>query len=208
MQGRSEDQRDLLDVESVAGHLLKQGSVFAFLAVHRRELFPDGMFTDLFPSGQGRPSVPAGVMATVITLQALHGLSDAETVDAVMFDLRWKAARGLPVTSAAFHPTTLTYWRRRLAARRSRPVHTAGGCSRPGSCPATAAAQPDPVSQLRRVRPWPTPLVRADRCDVRRRAVPRDGTNCPKDASGRRPAPRRAHRRGRHRRIHRRGPGR
>ena len=89
--------------------------MFAFLAVHRRELFPDGMFTDLFPSKQGRPSVPADVMATVITLQALHGLSDSETVDAVTFDLRWKAACGLPVTSAAFHPTTLTYWRRRLA---------------------------------------------------------------------------------------------
>jgi len=74
------------------------------------------MFTDLFPSKQGRPSVPADVMATVITLQALHGLSDSETVDAVTFDLRWKAACGLPVTSAAFHPTTLTYWRRRLAA--------------------------------------------------------------------------------------------
>jgi hypothetical protein len=79
-QGRSEDQRDLLDVESVAGHLLKPGSLFAFLAVHRRELFPDGMFTDLFPSRQGRPSVPADVMATVITLQALQGLSDSETV--------------------------------------------------------------------------------------------------------------------------------
>jgi hypothetical protein len=106
----------LLDVESVAGHLLKPGSVFAFLAVHRRDLFPDGMFTDLFPSRQGRPSVPADVMATVITLQALQGLSDSETVDAVTFDLRWKAACGLPVTAGAFHPTTLTYWRRRLAA--------------------------------------------------------------------------------------------
>jgi IS5 family transposase len=90
--------------------------VFAFLAVHRRELFPDGMFTDLFPTRNGRPSVPADVMATVITLQALHGLSDSETVDAVTFDLRWKAACGFPVTSGAFHPTTLTYWRRRLAA--------------------------------------------------------------------------------------------
>jgi hypothetical protein len=106
----------LLDVESVAGHLLRTGSVFSFLAVHRRELFPDGMFADLFPSRQGRPSVPADVMATVITLQALHGLSDSETVDAVTFDLRWKAACGLPISAAAFHPTTLTYWRRRLAA--------------------------------------------------------------------------------------------
>jgi IS5 family transposase len=116
VQGRSDDQRELLDAESVAGHLLKSDSVFAFLAVHRSELFPEAMFADLFPSRRGRPSVPAEVMASVITLQALHGLSDNETVDAVTFDLRWKAACGLPITAGAFHSTTLTYWRRRLAA--------------------------------------------------------------------------------------------
>ncbi|HWF28579.1 MAG TPA: IS1182 family transposase [Mycobacterium sp.] len=116
MQGRSDDQRELLDAESVAGHLLKRGSVFGFLSAHRRELFPDEMFADLFPTGRGRPSVPAEVMASVITLQALHGLSDSETVDAVTFDLRWKAACGLAVSAGAFHATTLTYWRRRLAA--------------------------------------------------------------------------------------------
>jgi IS5 family transposase len=116
MQGRSDDQRELLDAESVAGHLLRANSVFAFLGAHRGELFPEEMFADLFPTGRGRPSVPAEVMASVITLQALHGLSDNETVDAVTFDLRWKAACGLAVTAAAFHSTTLTYWRRRLAA--------------------------------------------------------------------------------------------
>lgn len=116
VQGRSESQRELLDAESVAGHLLKADSVFAFLAAHRGELFPDEMFADLFLTGRGRPSVPADVMAAVITLQALHGLSDSETVDAVMFDLRWKAACGMAVTAGAFHATTLTYWRRRLAA--------------------------------------------------------------------------------------------
>jgi Transposase DDE domain/Transposase domain (DUF772) len=115
VQGRSKSQRELLDAESVAGHLLKAESVFAFLAAHRAELFPDEMFADLFPSGRGRPSVPAEVMAAVITLQALQGLSDSETVDAVTFDLRWKAACGLPITEGAFHATTLTYWRRRLA---------------------------------------------------------------------------------------------
>jgi hypothetical protein len=116
VQGRSDDQRELLDAESVAGHLLKAGSVFAFLAGRRQELFPDEMFADLFPTGRGRPSVPADVMASVITLQALHGLSDSETVDAVTFDLRWKTACGLAVSAGAFHATTLTYWRRRLAA--------------------------------------------------------------------------------------------
>jgi len=116
VQGKSKSQRELMDVEAVAGHLLKPGSVFAFLASDRQKLFPDALFEDMFPSGRGRPSVPADVMAAVITLQALHNLSDSETVDAVTYDLRWKAACGLPVTAAAFHATTLTYWRRRLAA--------------------------------------------------------------------------------------------
>ena len=106
------------------GHLLKADSVFAFLAAHRGELFPEEMFADLFPSRRGRPSVPAEVMAAVITLQALHGLSDSETVDAVTFDLRWKAACGLPVTAGAFHSTTLDV----LAA----PVGGLG-CARTGS---------------------------------------------------------------------------
>ncbi len=115
VQGRSEDQRQLGDVEAWAGHLLVPGSVFAFLAAHRRELFPDLLFEDLFRSGRGRPSVPADVVATVIVLQSLHGLSDREAAEAVTFDLRWKAAAGLPVDVASFHPTVLTYWRRRLA---------------------------------------------------------------------------------------------
>ena len=61
VQGRSDDQRELLDAESVAGHLLKPDSVFAFLAAHRHELFPEEMFADLFPSRRGRPSLPAEV---------------------------------------------------------------------------------------------------------------------------------------------------
>jgi hypothetical protein len=118
MQGRADGQRELLDAESVAGHLLAPGSVFGFLAEHRGSLFPDELFADLFTSARGRPSVPADVVATVIVLQTLHGLSDRDAAEAVTFDLRWKAACGLPVTATAFHPTTLTYWRRRLAASR------------------------------------------------------------------------------------------
>lgn len=115
MQGRSEGQRELLDAESVVGHLLGPGSVFAFLAGHRGRLFPDEMFADLFPSGRGRPSVPADVIASVLVLQTLHGLSDSETTNALTYDLQWKAAVGWPITARAFHDTTLTYWRRRLA---------------------------------------------------------------------------------------------
>jgi hypothetical protein len=58
------------------------------------------------------------VVASVIVLQTLHGLSDEAAAEAVTFDLRWKAACGLAVTAKGFHPTTLTYWRRRLADSR------------------------------------------------------------------------------------------
>ena len=116
MQGRDDGQRQFLDVESLAGHLLPEGSVFGFLADHRHVLFPDDAFADLFPSGRGRPSIPAEVIASVMVLQTIHNLSDRETADAVTFDLRWKAACGFAVTETSFHPSVLTYWRRRLAA--------------------------------------------------------------------------------------------
>lgn len=107
MQGNSDSQGDLWDVSSVAGHILPQCSVFSFLAEHRFELFPPAMFNDLFPSTRGRPSTPPEVVASVLVLQALHGLSD-RAADAVTFDLRWKEACGLAVDGAAFHPTVLT----------------------------------------------------------------------------------------------------
>jgi hypothetical protein len=120
MQGTSPAQHGVMDTESWLGGLLPSGSVYAFLAEHRRELFSDVMFADLFPSALGRPSVPADVVAGVLVLQALEGRSDRDAAEALTFDLRWKAACGLPVAAAGFHPTVLTYWRRRLA-RSDRP---------------------------------------------------------------------------------------
>ena len=116
MQGRPLDERELLDAESVAGHLVEQGSVFRLLAEHRRVLFPEAMFVDLFPSGRGRPSVPVDIAASILVLQALHGLSDREAMGALRTDLRWKVACGLPVGHAGYDASTLTYWRKRLAA--------------------------------------------------------------------------------------------
>src|SRR5919112_2387099 len=126
VQDTSHPEHVVMDAESVSGHLLPPGSVYAFLAEHRRALFPDAMFADLFPSPRGRPSVPADVVAAVLVLQALEGRSDREAVEALTFDLRWKAACGLPIAAAGFHPTVLTYWRRRLAASvRPNPVFDA-----------------------------------------------------------------------------------
>jgi IS5 family transposase len=116
MQGRPLDERELLDAESVAGHLVEKSSVFGLLAEHRRVLFPEAMFEDLFPSGRGRPSVPVDIAASILVLQALHGLSDREAMAALRTDLRWKVACGLPIGHRGYDPSTLTYWRKRLAA--------------------------------------------------------------------------------------------
>ena len=116
MQGFERADRQLLDAAALAGHLVPAGSMFAFLAEHRAEVFPDADYADLFsPPGVGRPSLPATQMAAVLTLQVLHDYSDRETAEAVRFDVRWKVAIGAPLDDPGFDPSTLVYWRRRIA---------------------------------------------------------------------------------------------
>lgn len=114
MLGVERLDRELLDAGAVVGDLVPEGSVYRFLAEYRQEVFPDGMFEDLFPSLRGRPSVPGSVVATVMVLQALEGLSDREAIGRLRWDLRWKVAAGLGLCDEGFHPTVLTLWRARL----------------------------------------------------------------------------------------------
>ena len=55
-------------------------------------------------------------MASILVLQTLHDLSDRETADAARCDLRWKVATGMALDHHGFDPTTLVYWRKRLAS--------------------------------------------------------------------------------------------
>src|ERR1039457_4458507 len=116
MQGRSRLDRELLDAEMIAGHLVPPGSVFALLAEHRAGLFPGSFTADLFPSRTGRPSLSADLVGSVLVLQQLHDLPDPQAADALKFDIRWKVACGRSLTQVSFDPSTLVYWRRRIAA--------------------------------------------------------------------------------------------
>src|SRR5216684_1557635 len=121
MQGFERAGRRLLDAAALAGHLVPEKSMFAFLAAHRAGVFPDAGYADLFaPPGVGRPSLPATQMAAVLTLQVLHDYSDRETAEAVRFDVRWKVAIGSSLDDAGFDPSSLVYWRNRIA-KSSRP---------------------------------------------------------------------------------------
>ena len=113
----------------LAGHLVPRGSMSAFLAAHRAGVFPDADYADLFaPPGVGRPSLPATRMAAVLALQALHDYSDRETAGAVRFDVRWKVACGLAVDDEGFDPSSLVYWRKRIA--KSERPHRVNDASR------------------------------------------------------------------------------
>ena len=78
-------------------------------------LFPDALFGDLF-ADVGRRSVPPLIVAVVMVLQRLEGLSDREAVDRFTYDARWKyAAGGLPFDHPGFAHTVLVDMRARLA---------------------------------------------------------------------------------------------
>jgi transposase len=115
MQGEWSGELVGPDVWFTCRELIPPGSVFAFLAEHRAVLFPAGMFADMYPSANGRPSMPPQILAAAVTLQALNGLSDFETVQELRCDLRWKAACGLGLYDTAFDPSLLSYFRRRLS---------------------------------------------------------------------------------------------
>src|SRR5512133_1070984 len=93
--GRADRQGDLFDdVVRFCEDSLPGNSIYGFLARERDRLFPDELFDDLFEAS-GRRSVPPSVVATVMVLQRLGGLSDREAVDRYAFDVRWRYAAGV-----------------------------------------------------------------------------------------------------------------
>jgi hypothetical protein len=99
---------------------LPAGSVYRFLARERARLFPPELFADLFRA-TGRRSVPPSILAVVMVLQRLEGLSDREAADRFAFDVRWRYAAGVADAvageeTASFASTVLVDFRARLRA--------------------------------------------------------------------------------------------
>ena len=93
--GLADPQGNLLDdVDRFCDETLDERSIYAFLHRERDRLFPDEDFADLFEE-TGRQSVPPSVVATVMVLQRLEGLSDREAVERFSFDSRWRYAAGV-----------------------------------------------------------------------------------------------------------------
>src|SRR5207245_2067004 len=103
MQGFEGMDGELLD--TAVGQLVPAGSMFAFLAAHRAEVFPDADYADLFaPPGVGRPSLPATRMAAVLVLQELHDYSDRAAAEAARLDGRGKVPADMPPGEPGIDP--------------------------------------------------------------------------------------------------------
>jgi hypothetical protein len=117
--GVADKQGDLFDdVARFCDEALPERSIYAFMRRERDQLFPDEAFADLFDEKKGRRSVPPSVVATVMVLQRLEGLSDREAVERYSFDARWRYAAGVGGYDGtgwvAFAHTVLVDMRERL----------------------------------------------------------------------------------------------
>jgi len=127
--GLAQRQGELLDdVTRFCDQTLPERSVYGLLHRERDRLFGDELFADLF-ADRGRRCVPPSVVATVMVLQRLEGLSDREAVERYTFDARWRYAAGVGGYGGGgwgrFAHTVLVDMRERLR-RSDRPT----GCSR------------------------------------------------------------------------------
>jgi hypothetical protein len=119
--GRAPGQADLFRTTAAyCDGRVAPGSIYGILHRECFALFPDEMFADLFDD-VGRRSVPPMIVAVVMVLQRIEGLSDREAVERFSFDARWKyACGGLDFDYPGFVHTVLVDMRARLA-RSARP---------------------------------------------------------------------------------------
>lgn len=115
--GRAPEQADIWRTTTAhCEEQLSPTSIYRLLHRECHRLFPDDAFADMFRD-IGRRSVPPRIVAVVMVLQRLEGLSDREAVDRFTFDVRWKyAAGGLELDYPGFVHTVLVDMRARLRA--------------------------------------------------------------------------------------------
>jgi ferredoxin len=99
--------------------LTRTKKLFAFLRMHRHELFDDPFQAELESmyrdSGAGLAPLPPALLAMALILQAYTGASDAEAVELTIVDLRWQMVLGcLNADEPAFSQGTLQAFRDRV----------------------------------------------------------------------------------------------
>ena len=96
MLGRRDPQRSFFDAQSLP-HRVPADSFYGRMGAVSDVLFSDDDLAMMYCPDNGRPSLPPSLMSGVLLLQFYDDVSDAEAVDRLNFDLRWKVALNLPL---------------------------------------------------------------------------------------------------------------
>jgi hypothetical protein len=101
--------------------LKRNGKLYAFLRLHRHQLFDDAFQLELETmyrdTGAGKEPHPPALMAMVLLLQSYAGASDATAVELSLLDLRWQMVLDcLGAVEPVFSQGALFDFRERLIA--------------------------------------------------------------------------------------------
>ena len=113
MIGKRKKQRSLFDVLGLP-HQVSPDSFYGRMGSLGAQLFNDEDLKEMYCDDNGRPSLPPSLLSGVLLLQFYDDVSDAEAVERVLYDLRWKVALNVSLGYDGFHPSSLSVFRTRL----------------------------------------------------------------------------------------------
>jgi hypothetical protein len=113
MLGRRDPQRSFFEAQSLP-HRVPADSFYGRMGAVCDVLFRDDDLAMMYCPDNGRPSIPPSLMSGATLLQFYDDVSDAEAVERMKFDMRWKVALNLPLDYPGFDPSCFTYFRNRL----------------------------------------------------------------------------------------------
>ncbi len=113
MLGRRDPQRSLFEAQAWPNRV-PNDSFYARMGAVNDVLFSDEDLARLYCDDNGRPSLPPSLMSGITLLQFYDDVSDAEAIDRLTFDLRWKVALNLPLDFKPPHSSSLSVFRSRL----------------------------------------------------------------------------------------------
>jgi len=113
MLGKRKPQRSFFDGLGLP-HRVDPDSFYGRMGRLEAQLFRDEDLKEMYCEDNGRPSLPPSLLSGVLLLQFYDDVSDAEAVERVLFDLRWKVALNISLDYSGFNPSSLSVFRGRL----------------------------------------------------------------------------------------------
>jgi len=113
MLGKRKPQRSYFDAIGLP-HRVSSDSFYGRMGKLTDKFLRDDDLKEMYCADNGRPSLPPSMMAGVLILEFYDDVSDAEAVERIRFDLRWKVALNLALDYDGFDPSSLSVFRARL----------------------------------------------------------------------------------------------